>query len=184
MATDPFADSPAPDFGDPLGMLAACHRRIERHLATLDRLQRHLPEHGCDDDARAAARAILRYFDGAAPNHHADEEASLFPRLATVAPGQAPPLIAALERDHETLTAGWRRLRPQLAGIVAGARATLSAKEVGDIRAAYDAHIVREEGELFPLAAQALDAEALGSIGREMAARRGVDAAALPQSAR
>ena len=184
MANDPFADSPAPDFGDPLGMLKACHRRIERQLATLDRLQRHLPEHGCDDDARAAARAILKYFDSAAPNHHADEEASLFPRLAAAAPGQAPPLIAALERDHESLTAGWRRLRPQLAGIVAGVRGTLSAKEVETVRAAYDAHIAREEGELIPLAAQVLDAGALASIGHEMAARRGVDATALPQGAR
>ena len=184
MTADPFADSPAPDFGDPLGMLKACHRRIERHLATLDRLQRHLPEHGCDDDARAAARAILRYFDTAAANHHADEEASLFPRLAAAKPAQAAPMIAALLRDHDSLTAGWRRLRPQLAGIAAGDRATLSAKEVKDIRTAYEAHIAREEGELLPLAAQALDAQALASIGHEMAARRGVDAAALAQSAR
>lgn len=175
MATDPLASSPAPDFGDPLGMLAACHRRIERHLATLDRLQRHLPAHGCDDDARAAARAILRYFDTAAPNHHADEEESLFPRLAAASPGEAAPLIAALARDHEALAVGWRQLRPQLAGIATGERANLSAKEVEQARVAYEAHIAREEGELIPLAAKTLDADALAAIGREMAARRGVD---------
>jgi len=181
MAADPFAESNAPDFGDPLGMLAACHRRIERQLGTLDRLQRHLPEHGCDEDARAAARAILRYFDNAAPNHHADEEESVFPRLAAVAPAEAAGLIAALERDHETLTANWRRLRPQLAGIEAGERANLDAKEVEQVRAAYDAHIAREEGELIPLAAKTLGTDAIAAIGREMAARRGVDATALPR---
>ena len=77
-----FPTPAAPGFDDPLGMLVACHRRIERELATLARLQRHLPEHGCDDDARAAARAILKYFDGAAPNHHADEEDERVPALA------------------------------------------------------------------------------------------------------
>ena len=41
-----LSDPAAPSFDDPLGMLSACHRRIERQLATLARLQRHLPEHG------------------------------------------------------------------------------------------------------------------------------------------
>ncbi len=184
MAVDPLADSAAPSFDDPLGMLAACHRRIERQLATLDRLQRHLPEHGCDSDARAAARAILKYFDSAAPNHHADEEASLFPRLVAAASAQAAPLIAELESDHVTLALGWRHLRPQLAGIVAGVRSNLSPKEVEDIRAAYAAHIAREEGLLIPLAARTLDAAALAAVGREMAERRGVDAAAVPRGLR
>jgi hypothetical protein len=55
MTADPLSNSLAPGFDDPLGMLVACHRRIERELITLGRLQRHLPEHGCDDAARAAA---------------------------------------------------------------------------------------------------------------------------------
>ena len=96
---------------------------VERQLATLARLQRHLPEHGCDKDARAAARAILQYFDSAAPNHHADEEQSIFPRLAAAVPAAAG-LIAGLDADHAALAANWRRLRPMLAAIAAGARAT------------------------------------------------------------
>lgn len=175
MAFDPFSESTAPSFDDPLGMLRACHRRIERQIATLDRLQRHLPEHGCDADARAAARAIMKYFDTAAPNHHADEEASLFPRLTAALPGRADALIADLERDHDALAENWRKLRPLLAAIAAGARANLSARQVDGVRAAYEAHIAREEGELIPLAAQALDAEAFEAIGREMAARRGIE---------
>jgi hemerythrin-like domain-containing protein len=184
MATDPFSDATAPAFDDPLGMLAACHRRIERQLVTLDRLQRHLPEFGCDTDARAAARGILKYFDTAAPNHHADEEASVFPRLRTAVPGHAGALTGDLEDDHRTLAANWRRLRPLLAGIAAGARANLSAKHVADVRAAYSAHIAREEDELIPLAARTFDAATLAEIGREMAARRGVDPAASAPGAR
>jgi hemerythrin-like domain-containing protein len=161
--------APAPGFDDPLAMLVACHRRIERELATLGRLQRHLPEHGCDDDARAAARAIIKYFDGAAPNHHADEEESLFPRLQA----HAGPLIEDLEHDHYALAASWRRLRPLLAGISASVRANLSPKQVDDICEMYAAHISREELVLMPLATRLLDAEALRQIGQEMAARRG-----------
>jgi hemerythrin-like domain-containing protein len=175
MATDLFSEAAAPGFDDPLGMLSACHGRIERQLATLDRLQRHLPEHGCDTDARAAARGILRYFDTAAPNHHADEEGSVFPRLRTTVPGRADALVAELERDHRTLAANWRRLRPLLASIAAGARANLSAKQVADVRAAYTAHIAKEESDLIPLAAHTLGSAALAEIGSEMAARRGVD---------
>ncbi len=168
MAPDLFP-SAAPGFDDPLAMLVACHRRIERELATLDRLQRHLPEHGCDDDARAAARAIMKYFDGAAPNHHADEEESLFPRLHA----HAGPLIEDLEQDHDALAASWRRLRPLLAGISASVRANLSPKQVDDICEMYASHILREERLLIPLATRLLDAEALRQIGQEMAARRG-----------
>jgi pyridoxamine 5'-phosphate oxidase len=46
---------------------------------------------------------------------------------------------------------------------------------VADVRAAYGAHIAREEGELIPLAARAFDAAILAAIGHEMAARRGID---------
>jgi hemerythrin-like domain-containing protein len=181
MLADPLFDAAAPAFDDPLGMLSACHRRIERQLDTLERLQRHLPEHGCDADARAAARTILRYFDHAAPHHHADEEASVLPRLAREQPSRAAALAADLRREHATLAANWRHLRPLLAGIAAGACANLSPKQVASVRAAYDAHIAKEESELIPLAARTFDPATLAEIGREMAARRGVEAAASPR---
>ena len=181
MAADPLSDPGAPDFSDPLGMLLACHRRLERQLATLDRLQRHLPEFGSDTDARAAARAILKYFDNAAPNHHTDEEASLFPRLIAVAAPQVELAIAELENDHLEFNRGWRRMRPQLAGIVAGGRSTLSPAEVERMRVAYRNHIEREERDVFPLAERTLDDSALADIGREMATRRGVDPQTLPR---
>jgi hemerythrin-like domain-containing protein len=177
MPPDLLPEAPAPGVDDPLGMLCACHRRIERQLATLARLQRHLPEHGCDADARAAARAIMRYFDTAGPNHHADEEASVFPRLREMLPGRVDALLADLEQGHAALAAHWRRLRPLLAGIAAGTRANLSPKQVTDVRGAYAAHIAREEAELIPLAAAIFDAAMLAAIGDEMAARRGIDPA-------
>lgn len=174
MKTGLPAAAPAPSFDDPLGMLFACHRRIEKQLATLARLQQHLPGHGSDEDARIAARAILKYFDEAAPNHHADEEASLFPRLRAVLPQRAEALIAPLLDDHALLAANWTALRPLLADIAAGTPAILPPAQVEAVRAAYAAHIAREDQDAFPLAAQVLDADALAAIGREMAERRGV----------
>ena len=177
MATLPGDNEPAPGYDDPLGMLAACHRRIERQLATLDRLRRHLPAHGCDADARAAAAGILRYFDTAAPHHHADEEESVFPRLVAAAP-DALALVETLAREHEALAANWQRLRPVLAALTAGEAAPLTAELVDGVRAAYAAHIAIEEAELIPWAARSFDAATLATVAGEMAARRGVDPAA------
>ncbi len=167
----PFGTEAA-SFDDPLGLLVACHARIRRQLATLARLQRYLPEHGCDDVARAAATAILRYFDSAAPNHHADEEGIVFPRLRAIAPA-AVSITDELRAEHVTLDARWRALRPLLAAIAAGQRANLSPRTVRELTALYNAHIEREEGKLIPLAKAALDPETLAQIGHEMAARRG-----------
>jgi hemerythrin-like domain-containing protein len=179
MAVHFLSESAAPTFDDPLAMLTACHGRIGRQLETLARLQRHLPEHGCDHDARVAARGILKYFDTAAPNHHADEEGSLFPRLAQARAGGIEALLADLERDHAALAANWRKLRPLLAAIAGGQRANLSPKHVADVKAAYEAHIAREERDLIPLAARTFDAATIADIGKEMARRRGVDPASV-----
>jgi hemerythrin-like domain-containing protein len=167
-------DAAAPGFDDPLGMLRACHRRIERQLATLDRLVRHLPAHGCDAAARAAAAGILRYFDMAAPHHHADEEESVFPRLLAAAPA-AGPLVARLEAEHGHLAETVAQVRPALVALAAGEPAALPEAWVAAMAAAYGAHIAVEETALLPLAQRALDAATLALIGGEMAARRGVD---------
>ncbi len=172
MSIDPFSAA-APGFDDPLGVLQACHRRIERQLDTLVRLLAHLPQNHADADARAAARAILRYFDTAAVNHHADEEESLFPRLRS-AGGQLLDDIKFLEREHVRLDARWRRLRPLLAAIACGTGAHLPPAEVHSLCAAYAAHIAREDGRVFPEAARLLDTATLAAIGAEMAARRGI----------
>ena len=55
--------APAAGFEVPLEMLAACHGRVEAQCATLRRLVAHLAAHGADEQARDAARAVMRYFD-------------------------------------------------------------------------------------------------------------------------
>jgi len=162
----------APSFDDPIEMLRACHARLEHQLATLERLQKHLPENGADAQARTAARAVLRYFDQAEPNHVADEEASLFPRLLARA-FAARDLVVRLEQEHARLEGIWRRLRPLLAGIASGQRAYLPPSLVHEVRRSYEAHLACEEDALLPLCERHLTDEDLSAIGAEMAARRG-----------
>jgi hypothetical protein len=164
--------APAPSFDDPLGMLLACHGRIRRQLATLVRLQAHIIEHGADADARSAASAILRYFDRAGVDHHADEERSLLPRLRARASDLAA-LGDAIVRDHRALERHWRKLRPLLSSLAAGRYDALPPRLVREVCDAYHAHMAREEAELIPRAAELLDAATLAEIGREFALRRG-----------
>jgi hemerythrin-like domain-containing protein len=166
---DPFQT--APGFDDPIGVLRACHRRMERQLATLDRLCKHVAVNHADADARTAAAAIMRYFDTAAVNHHADEEQTLLPRLRSARPDLSD-FCKEIEREHAELGERWRRLRPRLAAIAVGRSGYLPLREVDAFRAGYSTHIGKEEERLFDAAQSALDAAILAEIGEEMAARR------------
>jgi len=169
-------------FEVPLEMLAACHGRVEQQCATLRRLVPHVAAQGADADARTAAAAVLRYFDTAAQDHHADEEVDLFPALIDSMAGSDAvclrELIEALTADHRQLEAGWQRVRRVLVRIAVGDSATLDAAAVEALVGLYEQHIAREESELLPMAARLLSVEALERIGRAMRARRGVEAPA------
>lgn len=162
---------PAPDFSDPLGMLAACHGRMLGFCDLLERLPAWVADHGIDAEALAGARRVLRYFDGAAPLHHADEEHDLFPMLA--GDPAAARLIARLNDEHRQLEGLWQRLAAELRGLSGerGSPATLRAA-VTPFCAAYRAHIERENAELLPRARALLTAPALERLGERMAARR------------
>lgn len=165
----------APGFDDPLEMLEACHGRIRAQCATLRKLQQHLPEHGCDAQARQAAQAILRYFDSAGQYHHQDEEHDLFPLLIGTANAEARGLVARLLEEHRGMELAWQRLRPLLLAVAEGQSAALDASAAEHFIDVYDRHIVVENGRLLPLAAKLLTAAQQETMGRNMAARRGVE---------
>jgi hemerythrin-like domain-containing protein len=174
----PGHEAPGGGFELPLEMLSACHHRVERQCTTLRRLMAHLPEHGADADARAAAAAVLRYFDTAARDHHADEESDLFPALIESMAGSDAvclrEMIDALARDHRVLESHWQRLRPALQSIAAGSSQILPPADVEALVTLYERHIAREESELLPMASRLLDGETLERIGRAMRERRGI----------
>lgn len=168
---------PGPSFDEPLEMLAACHERIERQLETLERLGPHLETQGCDAQARSAAQAVLRYFDTAGRFHHQDEDEDLFPILRGRAAMAGRPEVAAvieeLEREHATMDAEWNRLRQRLAAIADG-DARLDPEDVSRFAWLYRRHMQRESAAVLPFAREALDEAQRASLGRRMAARRGV----------
>ena len=165
--------SPAPDFDDPLGLLAACHQRMLDHCALLERLPAWLSDQGIDDDARHLAERVLRYFDTAARHHHADEEEDLFPLLRSNT--ALVSLLDTLEREHATLEDAWRRLAPLLKDILDGRTAPELDTTIGAFVIAYRQHIDRENTELLPAAGRLLTPAQVTALGQAMANRRGVD---------
>lgn len=178
MVSFPGFSSPAASTEAPLEMLAACHIRIEHQCNTLQRLAEHLPGHGSDEQARQAATNIMRYFDTAAVDHHADEEDDLFPALLESVAGSDPVCIKALIdrlcHEHRQLEAAWRRLRKTLVQIAAGENAMLSGQEVDDFVNLYTGHIRCEEDELLPMAQRLLGQHHIEQIGQAMRIRRGI----------
>ena len=180
----PGYSAPGAGFEVPLEMLHACHSRIERQCATLQRLVPHLAQHGADSEARTAAAGVMRYFDTAARDHHADEEQDLFPALIESMAGSDAvclrELTASLASEHRKLEACWQRVRAALERIVAGEPVSLAGLDVQALVELYARHIEREESELLPMAARLLDVEALDRVGRAMRERRGLDDSACP----
>ena len=173
----PSFSAPAVGFEAPLEMLFACHDRIERQCATLRRLVPHLITHGANEEARAAAANLMRYFDTSARHHHADEEEDLFPALIESVAGSDAvclrELVEALKEDHRALEASWQRVRVVLEQVVAGQSVALASEDVEALVGLYERHIEREEGEVFPMAARLLSEDDLARVGRTMRERRG-----------
>ena len=170
---------PAAGFDAPLQMLAACHQRIQRQCDTLRRLPPHVQVHGADTQAREAAQAVMRYFDRAAVDHHADEEQDLFPALLESMAGSDAvclrELVDALTLQHRELEAHWRALREALMRVAAGDATTLTAERVEVFVTAYSRHLQHEETELLPMAARLIDDATLQQISHTMRLRRGID---------
>ena len=163
---------PAPGFDEPLAMLRACHERILRQCATLEKLAMHLHRDGLTDDARRAASDIHRYFTSASRQHHADEDQDLFPLLHT--DHAMADLLDLLTREHAVMELLWQRLEPLLAAPDTIDDLDAFAHLAGEFNALYRQHVIRENSELLPRAEQILSIDQQRDLGARMAARRGV----------
>lgn len=172
----PGSPSP-PTFEQPFEMLDACHDRVRRMLGLLGKLQAHVAEHGAGEQARDAARDVMRYFDLAAPQHHLDEELHVFPRLEAHADPAVRAAVARLRADHGAMKEGWAAARDVLQRLQAGQLQALDDVATRTLRgfaALYDGHLRVEEELAFPAAASAMEPDALRAMGEEMGRRRGV----------
>jgi len=168
--------SPAAGFEQPFEMMEACHERMQRTLRLLERLRAHVTRRGADEQARQAARDVMRYFDMAAPQHHRDEELHVFP--ARVAHGD-PTLLALVDRlrqDHLQMEARWGKVRAALDLLARAESQVISAPDAAEIDAftrLYEGHVEAEEQLAYPAAAALLDDAARAAMGEEMRRRRG-----------
>ncbi len=87
----PIGQALAPSFDHPIEMLEACHDKVRHFTHQLAQLPAHLDQFGITDATIQTIHGILRYFDVAAPLHHADEEQNLF--LIFVPDGEEPPAL-------------------------------------------------------------------------------------------
>lgn len=178
--TLPGFHSPSASTEVPLEMLSACHGRVQRQCQTLQRLAAHLQAHGADEAAQTAASAVMRYFDTAARDHHADEEQDLFPALIEAVAGSDAVCLQALTQglveEHRQMEGQWMALRAVLQRIAGGEPVALPTPDVERFVQAYTKHIEREETELLPTAARLLGDAELERLGRAMRERRGIPA--------
>lgn len=171
----PFHRSPAVGFERPFEMLEACHERVQRMLGLMQRLRTHLATMGCDEQARQAARDVMRYFDVAAPAHHEDEERHVFPPL--LAAGDCVDIVQRLQREHVEMTAIWPQVRSVLQRVADGAWEGFRAGDEGTLEhyaRLYDWHLAAENELVYPAALTRLGAVEQAAMGREMSVRRGV----------
>ncbi len=168
----------APDFTNALGLLGACHRRIEGFNDLLLRLPAHLESHGADGEVVQATERILKYFDSAAQHHHEDEELDLFPRVRAAATQQGNheilEILDVLLAQHRDMGAAWQDLHPRLVELTQGRLADV-AESIERFVNLYRQHIPLEDNLLLPYAAKMLTPEQIDVLGETMAVRRGVN---------
>jgi hemerythrin-like domain-containing protein len=178
---------PESDYTDPLGLLGDCHRRIERFLNLLASITRSAHGGALSAEQREAMETARVYFKKAAPRHTLDEEESLFPRLRAASDPRAAAALSLIEHlhaDHEAADEMHREVDALVRQwLVEGVLATEMARRLAglldDLSNIYQQHIAVEESQVFPLAGRILSRAELEQMGREMAARRGVDLNAM-----
>ncbi|MDH3475024.1 MAG: hemerythrin domain-containing protein [Rhodospirillales bacterium] len=175
---DPVEIEPIPEnlLREPIDYLYAEHFR-QRLLCKL------LDEISFDPEAREVMRhaaIILSYLEHDLPNHIADEEEELFPRLlARCRPEDRIERVQRLlseehARDDTLSSSLLKELRSLTAGSPLG-RPDLFARATAAFSETQRRHLAWEDELVLPLARERLTADDLLSMGRSMAARRGVD---------
>jgi len=169
-------------FGEPLGLLSDCHRRIEHFLQVLVVIasDASAADGSLVEGQRAQLEGALAYFATAAPRHTADEEESVFPRLKESAgPGadRVREMVARLEGEHDAADRRHRTVDALVRhwlthGALSVPQRTELQTNLVALQALYRSHIAIEDGELFPAAARLLSTDQMNAIGGEMAARR------------
>lgn len=167
---------------DPIELLLACHDKVRRFTKLTLSLRNHLaatgPENAIDTSSRDAAKAILRYFNLAAPLHHDDEELDLFPALQAIGATSLSADMGQLAAEHTTLNKLWHSLLPWLEATAAGHH-HVPPDTIETFASSHEHHAQREEELIYPVANHLTPAQRR-QISDAMVARRTQGASAKP----
>jgi hemerythrin-like domain-containing protein len=146
--------APAPPL-PPFEALDRTHRQMLEVLKQIDDLVEHVEQHGCDEQARASAGEIHRFFAENARKHHADEERFIFPGLLAGNDLELVQHVRLLEQDHGWLEEDWLELSPQIEAISRGYNwydLDTLRHALPVFRQLYEEHIALEESMVYPAA--------------------------------
>lgn len=161
---------------DAVDMLLACHDRIRNFTGIAVRLA---DAEGAGADAISnAAEAVHRYYSLALPLHEADENESVYPRLARrLTDAKERASLQSMVDQHGPIDAVVARLLPVWTDIkdhperlaAHGAAMRAGAQQLQDL---WTEHLALEEKIVFPLIRDRLTPEDLRDIHLEMKQRR------------
>jgi hypothetical protein len=152
MTDNPAGQRPV-DYEAPLNTFSQCHAGI---LAQLDALAGLPALVEAAERARGVAANTLAMFQRGIFEHHAEEEAELFPAvLRSAHPGaerdRVQGVVERLTGEHRTLETLWKRVEPALNATVKGKYAEVDVEIVAELVRAYGIHARFEEEEFLPL---------------------------------
>jgi hypothetical protein len=167
------------DTSAPLKTLYHAHATILAQLGALSGLPLRLGRFGQAWRVRRMAAATLALFQQEVPQHHADEEAELFPAvLRSATPGAEHERVQGLTRslvaDHRSLERAWKHLEPSFRALARGRAAEVDLEMLDRLVRGYADHARLEEQQFLPLAQSILgrDSNHLGAFGMALHLRR------------
>jgi hemerythrin-like domain-containing protein len=160
-----------------LSVFARSHVNIVERMQQLGELPERLARAGLNDENRACAAGLYRFFNDAVLDHHDEEERELFPAMRhSATPGDeaglVDSLVTRLEREHRELEALWDRIEPALRRLGRGKPAELDAAVVKELVERYRAHARFEESAVLPLAERRLKSGDRAALALALAMRR------------
>jgi hemerythrin-like domain-containing protein len=146
------------------------HREALQMLQAFERLLAHVDENGPDAVANANAREIMAFFAGPARQHHADEEAFVFPPLLASGDAELVQHVQRLQQDHGWIEEDWLELAPQIEAIASGYNwydLAVLRQALPVFAALYHDHIALEESLIYPEAKRRHEAEHAAAAERK-----------------
>jgi len=137
----------------PFEALDACHLQIQKALQDLTRLARQLETEGLNGADRKLAGDIESFFSSTSREHHAEEEAHVFPQLLASGNAELSAAVKSLQQDHGFIEENWIELAPQLRAIAEGndwVHAEEFQHNVGTFLELLNGHIALEESLIYP----------------------------------